>query len=648
MSNEMNKDFGSTQKSKEEYEEEILKLKNCMSNLRIKIQEITERERRAEVQKEAAQASSEAKSQFLAAMSHEIRTPMNAIIGISELLHKEKLSDRQFRYVNDIKNSAEALLEIINEILDFSKLHAGKLNLVPVHYDFNMMIDNVCSVVYTLIKDMDISFRLIMREHGFICLYGDDLRLRQVLLNLLSNAVKFTENGYVQLEISFTDTRLIITVSDTGIGIPAENIPTLFYPFEQVNSEKNKYKSGAGLGLTIVKSIIEMMNGCITVESTPGHGSSFHIEIPKVLGNEALIRNVESKNISIHAPDAKILVVDDNVINLNVIAGLLELSQIKAEKTTSGKQAIEMILRNQYDIVFMDYMMPEMNGAEATRIIRESGIDVPIIATTANAIVGAKEMMLEAGMDDYISKPVAITELKNMLKKWIPADKILHPNSITTAANKTEVEKYIAFWRKIEQIEEISLSTALLRTDGQWDMYKTMLKLMISEIENCNERLNIFLSNNDLKNFRIEIHGMKGSLASIGAMELAAKAFVLETASEKMDSDFCASNMPIFLEELNNLNLCLKDAFSEIVQRGDLGEIPPELPPILCKLLNAFDEVDLVLIDEEIKKLNALRLTRTLEEEIEQIKDSVLMMDYEKATKNIRILLDSKSSGEKR
>jgi CheY-like chemotaxis protein len=287
----------------------------------------------------------------------------------------------------------------------------------------------------------------------------------------------------------------------------------------------------------------------------------------------------------------------------------------------------------------MDYMMPEMSGIEATKIIRESGITVPIIAVTANAIVGAKEMMLEAGMNDYLSKPIALIELKYMLKKWIPSEKLLILKSEKIVLHETEDEKYKEFWRRINQIEEISVSTALHRADGQWDLYRLMLKLMINEIEKSDTNLKEFLRNNDIKNFRIEIHGMKGSLANIGAMELAAKAFNLETAAGKNDAPFCVSNLPIFLEELNNLKIKLENAFSGIILSGDPHEIPPELPPILERLTDAFVEIDLVLIDEEMRKLNALELNDALEEEIEQIKDAVVMMDYENAVRYINKLL---------
>ena len=604
-----------------------------------KMAESAARERRAEIQKEAALAANEAKSQFLANMSHEIRTPMNAVLGMSELLLQESLNKRQYRYVSDINMSAMALLDIINDILDVSKLQAGKLTLVPVHYDFSSLINNVGSMAQFLVAEKNIVFKLIMEETSPLYLFGDDIRLRQVLLNLVGNAVKFTEKGWAALEVEVKDETIRITVSDSGIGIPEENLPTLFDAFEQADLEKNRLKKGTGLGLTITKKLVEMMGGHISVESVYGQGTSFEVVIPKVEGDEALMHRAESEENLVHAPDAKVLVVDDNMVNLHVAVGLLQLFQINAKTAESGMEAIELVQNNQYDIVFMDHRMPGMSGTEAARSIRAMGLTMPIIALTASAVVGARETMLAAGMDDYLPKPIIMADLGHMLKKWIPAEKQLTPPLDMELIKQDEEEKHLAFWAKIEQIEGLSPAIGLGRVGDQQAVYEKTLRLMLKEIDKGSKSLLQFIAAGDMDSFKIDVHSVKSSLANIGAMELSEKAYKLEKAAEKGNRAQCGALLPDFLEGLYGLNLRLKDAFALVCTNEGIAELPLELSEIFENMKLAIVQSDLESIEKECDNLDTLPVYGAAKEEIEQIKDAVMMMDYDSALDHMHKLL---------
>ena len=607
-----------------------------------------ERERDLEIQKQTAQAANEAKTNFLARMSHEIRTPMNAIIGMSDLLLSENLNTRQHRYAEDIKTSSNALLDIINDILDLSKIHEAKLSLMPVHYDFKVFIDNICSMTQFLIQEKMYShstksLKLVkdIQEDIPVCLYGDDVRLRQILLNLLSNAVKYTRKGKITLTIRFDEKNMMVSVADTGIGIPKDDIPTLFDAFKQVDTEKNRGVQGTGLGLSIVKTLVELMGGNISIESNYGKGSSFNLVLPYEPGNPDLIRNDNGDSEIVYAPDAKVLTVDDRESNLTVICGLLYQSYIVADKALSGAKAIRMVSKKQYDLIFLDHMMPDMDGVETAQKLREMGITIPIIALTANAISGAREFLMSSGMDDYLSKPIDKIKLYNILSKWLPAEKLTDKPEDRVSEPREYDDNDNLFCKKLSKLMGLNVTTGLDLASGDIKTYKNTVEVTMREIAKSIIKLNEFPTDKDLKKFCIEVHGLKGSFANIGASVLSFKAAKLEDASHEGDIDYCIANLDEFVDELRVFEKNLINVFEEIWEKQETFEIPPELPPILSRITEAMAETDFSAVYEEVDNLNALELDGAIKEEIEKLTEALMIMNYDHA----EIIIERLSNG---
>jgi len=408
---------------------------------------------------EVAQEASRAKSDFLSSMSHEIRTPMNAIIGMAELLSHEQLNERQRGYVSDIDISSKSLLGIINDILDFSKIESGKLELNAVDYELMALVNNIDSMFSYVAQTKGLEFIVEVADGLPDYLYGDDVKIRQVLTNICGNAIKFTSQGHIKLSVASGGGMLIFKIEDTGMGIRKEDLPKLFNAFEQLDKVKNRSVVGTGLGLSITRAFMETMGGEVGVESEYGRGTVFTVSVPLIEGNPDNIRRGEpvAGEQIISAPDAKILVTDDNGFNLKVAGGLLSIMDIEAETADSGFKAIELVKASDYDIVFMDHMMPEMDGVETVHRIRALGgkyLKLPIVALTANAVTGAREMFLENGFNDFISKPIDAAELQTVVQRFLPAEKIIaraDGGSRQDAADKEEqlrVKTIVTFVRE--------------------------------------------------------------------------------------------------------------------------------------------------------------------------------------------------------
>ncbi len=406
---------------------------------------------------EAANQANQAKSYFLSTMSHDIRTPMNAIIGMNEMILRNSRDDEILVYSESIRAAGNTLLGIINDILDFSKIEAGKMEIIEVDYNFVSLLNDLVNMVQRKADEKGLSFELDVDKNIPRVMHGDEIRIKQVITNILSNAVKYTKEGSVVFSVYSSKCEdnpdhvmLHVSVKDTGIGIKKEDLDKLFVAFERIEEKKNRNIEGTGLGMAIAQSFLNMMGSKLQVESEYGKGSEFSFDLKQEvvkwepLGEfdaafKRFISERELYRVKFTAPNARILVVDDTEVNLKVFVNLLSKTKMQIETADSGDACIALFKRNPYDMIFLDHMMPDKDGIETIKEMKEcSGTPnqkTPVICLTANAVSGMREMYINAGFDDYLTKPIDTARLENMLINYLPPD-LVHP-----AGDEEEEEK---------------------------------------------------------------------------------------------------------------------------------------------------------------------------------------------------------------
>ncbi len=588
-----------------------------------------------------AQNATKIKSRFLAHMSHEIRTPINAVIGMNEMILRESKDEEILKYASETKNAADSLLGIINDILDITRIEAGKVTLSYVEYKPAKLINDIYNMIRFKAVDKGLDFIISADERIPCKLKGDDIHLKQIVTNLLSNAVKYTHEGKVTLEINYVgEGVLAFTVKDTGIGIKEEDIEQLFEAFARMDETVNRSIQGTGLGLNITSSLLKMFGSELKVQSEYGKGSVFSFVISQEIIDDTPMGIIDLNNNEYEhriykedftAPEALVLVVDDNEMNRKVFRNLLKKTQVRIEEAPGGAECVEMVKQKRYDIIFMDHMMPVMDGIQALEHVRVDSDslcrDVPVIALTANAIVGAKEFYIDAGFDNFLSKPVEPKKLEKLLLAT------LNPTLISSyeaeADSSSDAEKDV----ELPIINGVDWRYARINFDNDSSLLETInmfRKSVAKDVDEIDGYFSTLEEAASLNSYRIKVHGMKSTAALIGIVRLAGMAMELEESAREGNTDIIKALHPIFVSSWKDYYNELAVLFEDKLPQKNPDECNEEILEIFENIRKAAKLMDVDALDELSHKLDGYSFEGARAEHIEQIKKSIFNFEVEK------------------